>query len=100
MSLMKEVIYMKFFDFFKRKNAEKYILDGDNYCRNFEYNKALDCYTKAIELQQNNYHYYAYRSFVKKQLNDIDGALQDIDKAISLNPSCDKYYDYRTTLCS
>ena len=91
---------MGFFDFFKKKNAAQYAIEGDQYCLKLQYEKALKCFERAVELEPNNDEYYAYRSFAKKQLGDLNGALIDLDKAIELNPDFEIYQNVKKTLTS
>ena len=91
---------MGLFDFFKKKNAAKYAKEGYQYCLKFQHEEALKCYEKAIDLEPNNDKHYLCRSYTKKQLGDINGALIDIDKAIELNPDFEIYQTVKKTLSS
>ena len=54
--------------------------------------EALECYSKAIELDFNDPILYSNRSLMHSNLNEFDLALIDADKAIEINPNYSKAY--------
>ena len=54
--------------------------------------EALECYSKAIELDSNDPILYSNRSLMYSNLNEFDLALIDADKAIEINPNYSKGY--------
>ena len=54
--------------------------------------EALECYSKAIELDSNDPILYSNRSLMHSNLNEFDLALIDADKAIEINPNYSKGY--------
>jgi tetratricopeptide (TPR) repeat protein len=52
-----------------------------------EYDKAVEDYTKAIELKSDENKYYTNRAFAWSSFNEYDKAIADYDKAIELNPN-------------
>ena len=54
--------------------------------------EALECYSKAIELDSNDPILYSNRSLMHSNLNEFDLALIDADKAIEINPNYSKAY--------
>ena len=54
--------------------------------------EALECYSKAIELDSNDPILYSNRSLMHSNLNEFDLALIDEGKAIEINPNYSKGY--------
>ncbi len=54
--------------------------------------EALECYSKAIELDSKDPILYSNRSLMHSNLNEFDLALIDADKAIEINPNYSKAY--------
>lgn len=57
-----------------------------------DYKNALADYTKAIQLEPNNYDAYLGRGKVERLLKDYNNSIKDYTKAIELNPSDYKGY--------
>lgn len=57
-----------------------------------EYDSAVDYYTKAIDLNPNDPEYFYDRSWAYKQLNELENAIVDANKAIALDKR--PYYCY------
>ena len=57
-----------------------------------KFSEALECYSKAIELDSNDPILYSNRSLMHSNLNEFDLALIDADKAIEINPNYSKGY--------
>ncbi len=56
------------------------------YLENQEWQKALNSINFIIKFQPKNDNLYENRALAKYNLNDIDGAIKDCDKAFELNP--------------
>ncbi|KTF91331.1 hypothetical protein cypCar_00032319 [Cyprinus carpio] len=56
------------------------------------YSSALDCYTKAIELDQRNAVYYCNRAAAHSKLGHYTEATGDCERAIAIDPSYSKAY--------
>ena len=60
--------------------------------------KAIEYYTKAIELNPKYSDAYNNRGILKQELGDKEGAMQDYNKAIELNPNDSELYYNRGIL--
>ena len=74
------------------ETAEDWKLKGNALVKEKKYKEALDCYSKAIELDPNNPILYSNRSAMYLNLTEYDQAIADADKAISLKPEYGKAY--------
>jgi len=74
------------------KNAINYNKIGDDYYFQQDYNKAVDYYTKAIELEPDNAEYYFNRGLSCHRLKEYEKAIADKSKAIELEPDNAQYY--------
>ncbi len=54
--------------------------------------EALECYSKAIELDSKDPILYSNRSLMHSNLNEFESALIDAEKAIEINPNYSKAY--------
>lgn len=64
-----------------------------------DYEGAINDYTQAIKSNPHEPEYYYDRSHIKYKANDIQGAFEDISKAIEISP-IQKYYERRCGLRS
>ncbi|AFY56543.1 cytochrome c biogenesis factor [Rivularia sp. PCC 7116] len=81
------------------QDAEMYELRGDVYSRNGNIKKALADYAQAIRINPNDASAYTSRASIRLvQQKDSQGALTDLNKALSLDPSQDKAYFFRTII--
>jgi Flp pilus assembly protein TadD len=62
-------------------------IEGLEYVKTKGFNKAINCFTKAIELNPNKGEYYNNRAGCYLNLKDFSHALQDYNKAIDLQPT-------------
>lgn len=85
------IFFKNIFSSKKETNAAKLALEGEVLRIQGQFKKALINFNKAIEIEPDNDMFYASRSSVKRALNDINGALTDIEKAISLKPTVNAY---------
>jgi len=68
--------------------ANKYYWRGTAYENSRKFEKALDDYSKAIKYDSKNYENYLVRaSLVHGQLSNYEFSIEDLNKAIELNPS-------------
>ena len=74
------------------KTAKKLKNKGNALVKEKKYKEALDCYTKAIELDPNDPILYSNRSAMHLNLHEYNEALTDADKAISIKPEYGKAY--------
>ena len=60
--------------------------------------RAIEDYTKAIELNPNYTDAYYNRSLVYNYKGDLDRALNDLNRAIQLNPNDHKFLEIRDNI--
>ena len=72
--------------------AKEWKEKGNHLVQERKYQEALDCYTKAIELDKNDPILYSNRSAMYYNLNDFENALLDAEEAIYLKPDYAKAY--------
>lgn len=63
-----------------------YVNRGAAYQKLFEFDAALNDYSKAIQLDDNNPNVYLYRGFLYYQNNDHPEALKDFNTVIDIDP--------------
>ena len=68
----------------KQHSATKYLEMGKAEVN--DHYKAIEYFSKAIELDPNIADAYSFRGFEKQILNDFNGAINDYGMAIRLNP--------------
>ena len=66
--------------------------------QNQHYKKAIDFYTQAIELENDNHTFYSNRSAAYKSFGKFDEALDDANKCIQLKPDWAKGYVRKGTV--
>ena len=64
---------------------------GTYYGTQGEYENAIRAYTKAIALDPQFRKAYTYRALTHLQLGSFDDALNDLNKAVEIDPSADSY---------
>ncbi|EDR28434.1 small glutamine-rich tetratricopeptide repeat-containing protein, putative [Entamoeba dispar SAW760] len=74
-----------------QKKADEHKLKGNEYLNAKDYSKAIDEYTKAIQLNQEAV-YYSNRSAAYCSIDENDLAIEDAKKAIELDPNYAKAY--------
>ena len=57
-----------------------------------KFEEALDCFNRAIETYPKNHRFFANRSLICFLLSQFSEALENAEKAISLNPENSKAY--------
>ena len=65
---------------------------GNQLVQERKYQEALECYTKAIEIDSKDPILYSNRSLMYYNLKDYDNAIKDADVAILLKPNHSKAY--------
>lgn len=65
---------------------------GNSALQSKDYDSAVECYTKAIELDGNNHVYYSNRSAAYLSKGDAQNALKDADSCVQVKPSWAKGY--------
>ncbi|MBR2525512.1 hypothetical protein IKE67_03500 [bacterium] len=56
-----------------------------------EYKNAIECFTKAIEMDENEYFSYAFRAKANYYLKNYEQTIKDADKSIEINPNSVAY---------
>ena len=72
--------------------AKEWKEKGNALVKEKNYKEALECYSKAIEIDPNDPILYSNRSAMHLNLSEFDQALTDAEKAISLKPDYAKAY--------
>jgi tetratricopeptide (TPR) repeat protein len=75
--------------------AVNYLVQGNEFYAQGQYNEALGAYECAIQLDSNNAAAYNGRGNVKRQLQDYAQAIVDYNKAIELDSSIAIFYNNR-----
>ena len=74
------------------KQAEKFKDQGNDEFRKGDYNKAIECYTYATEMDPKNPVYFTNRSMCYFKMGEFPKSLRDAEKSISLNANWVKGY--------
>ena len=74
------------------QTAKEWKDKGNALVKEKKYKDALDCYSKAIEIDPNDPILYSNRSAMHLNLAQFDDSLKDAEKAISLKPDYAKAY--------
>uniref|UniRef100_S4R649 Small glutamine rich tetratricopeptide repeat co-chaperone alpha n=1 Tax=Petromyzon marinus TaxID=7757 RepID=S4R649_PETMA len=72
--------------------SEQFKVHGNQYMREERYSEAVECYTHAIELHQQNAVYFCNRAAAYSKLSNYVGAVQDCERAIVIDPNYSKAY--------
>jgi Sulfotransferase family/Tetratricopeptide repeat len=81
-----------------RERAAGHAELGDLYSLLLDYAPAANCYSQALELAPTESRYWFNRAAVRRFLGEIDGAEQDYDRVILLDPGDAKAYLNRSEL--
>lgn len=68
------------------KEADSLVDEGIKYCEEYNIEKAMTCFTRAIELCPSSARAYIYRGMLYAGMNEFFLAISDLDKAVSLEP--------------
>jgi len=60
-----------------------------------EYAKAAEVFTRILAINANDYQSYAGRGKALYWMGRYEDAVQDLDRAIGINPAVERYYVYR-----
>jgi tetratricopeptide (TPR) repeat protein/cyclophilin family peptidyl-prolyl cis-trans isomerase len=66
--------------------VQTYLLLGEYYMRQQEWDKALEMYQKAVQVSPKAVDAYSSLAFVSTQVGDLDAALEAYQKAVELRP--------------
>jgi len=77
------------------KDAAGYVNRGNRYSRNGVYHKAIEDYTKAMELDPEFADAYYHRGCSWYEVDNFEDSIADLTKAIELDPMADHYYGQR-----
>lgn len=72
--------------------AESFKNQGNDYMKQDEFKKAYDCYTQAIEIDDNNAIYYSNRAAASSKLGDHQSTVRDCEEAIEIDSNYSKAY--------
>ncbi|KAK9665924.1 hypothetical protein RND81_14G146200 [Saponaria officinalis] len=72
--------------------AEEFKRQANEAFKAHKYNQAIDLYTQAIDLNNQNAVYFANRAFAHTKLEEYGSAIQDAIKAIEVDPKYSKGY--------
>uniref|UniRef100_W5MX39 Small glutamine-rich tetratricopeptide repeat-containing protein beta n=1 Tax=Lepisosteus oculatus TaxID=7918 RepID=W5MX39_LEPOC len=72
--------------------AEQLKNEGNNHMKEENYSSAIECYTKAIDLDLNNAVYYCNRAAAHSKLGNFVEATNDCERAIGIDPTYSKAY--------
>ncbi|MCM1154970.1 MAG: tetratricopeptide repeat protein [Roseburia sp.] len=75
--------------------AWDYKRQGDRHCGLKEYEKAVESYSRAIDMQPNIAQFYKGRGYAYRNLGKYDEAVSDYNKAIELSPGYANAYNNR-----
>uniref|UniRef100_H2SH54 Small glutamine rich tetratricopeptide repeat co-chaperone beta n=1 Tax=Takifugu rubripes TaxID=31033 RepID=H2SH54_TAKRU len=74
------------------ERAEQLKNEGNNHMKEENYRCAVECYTKAIELDLRNAVYYCNRAAAHSKLGNYTEATCDCERAIGIDPTYSKAY--------
>jgi len=77
------------------QNARAWYIKGDCTEQTGNLPEALDCFNKAIENEDSEPLFYIRRGLIYAKTNQSQPALNDLEKAVALNPSNGEAYYYR-----
>lgn len=75
-----------------RARAEELKTEGNQLMKEEKYNEAIQCYTKAMELDSANAVFPCNRAAAYSKMGDHQKAIEDCQKALSLDPNYGKAY--------
>lgn len=72
--------------------ADSFKNQGNDFMKQDKYKDAYDCYTQAINIDDNTAIYYSNRAAASSKLGDHQAALQDCQEAVEIDPTYSKAY--------
>jgi len=85
-------------DLLKSLPMRKVAVEADKAMKTQQYDVALVKLNEMLSYDSSNHRIFFYRSMAFSQLDRMDEAIQDIDKAIELEPEEDAYKSFKTSL--
>jgi len=82
--------------FWKNKDKAYYIKKGDTQYENKQFKKAIETYSKAIKLDNTDYHLFHKRGLAYGYLDEHENAIADYTTALRINPNFSKDYFNRS----
>lgn len=76
----------------EKEEAEKLKTEGNNLVKSEKFEEAIQCYTKAIQLDPNNPVYYCNRAAAYSRLNNHQATIEDCKAALKIEPTYSKAY--------
>ncbi|MEL6439712.1 MAG: FkbM family methyltransferase [Cyanobacteria bacterium J06621_8] len=67
-------------------NAQHYVSIGNNFKRQHKLTDAIASYQKALSIEPNNLHIYAYLATTQKKHGDLPGSISSFQRIIEINP--------------
>ncbi|NLT20194.1 MAG: hypothetical protein GXY16_04260 [Syntrophomonadaceae bacterium] len=77
------------------QNYSHYIGEADYYMGIKDWGRAVNWYTKALESVPNDHQVMYKKAYCNFQIPDLNAAMFDLNKAISLSPKKGEYYELR-----
>ncbi|EEB12344.1 Small glutamine-rich tetratricopeptide repeat-containing protein A, putative [Pediculus humanus corporis] len=76
----------------EKEEAENLKTEGNNLVKAEKFEEAIQCYTRAIELDPNNPVYYCNRAAAYSRLNNHQATIDDCKAALKIEPTYSKAY--------
>lgn len=76
----------------EKDEAEKLKTEGNNLVKAEKFEEAIQCYTKAMQLDPNNPVYYCNRAAAYSRLNNHHATIDDCKAALKIEPTYSKAY--------
>ncbi|KAL0269839.1 UNVERIFIED_CONTAM: hypothetical protein PYX00_007438 [Menopon gallinae] len=76
----------------EKEQAESLKTEGNNLMKAENFQEALSCYTKAIQLDPHNPVYYCNRAAAHSRLNNHQATIEDCKAALKIEPTYSKAY--------
>jgi len=76
----------------KAKTGLDYKNEGNNFLKSGNIKEAIECYSKAIELEPENSVFFANRAAAQLKINLFEEALEDANRSTELDPTYGKAY--------
>lgn len=80
------------------KNYDHYIGEANYYLDRKDWGRAVNWFTKAIEDSPNDHQAMYKRAYCNLQIHDLNAAMFDLNKAITLSPEIADYYSLRAAV--
>jgi tetratricopeptide (TPR) repeat protein len=80
------------------KNYEHYIGEANYYFNCKDWGRAVNWFTRAIEDSPNDHQSMYKRAYCNLQIPDLNAAMFDLNKAITLSPKTAEYYSLRSAV--